>query len=173
MITPDGEVNLEVPDNVFPNLTFSCRTGSYFSCAGKIVSGELDQSDCFLDDDQSTRPRLGTCWHACAAFPKSNLILETDMDEEINASFVKCNWPTSYIFRAWKVLEGVILKRSWIWILYVINNFFFQSKVTGDGLLCIDLYWKKCIASFVSQNWNERLRLVILQVFFSFWWNWG
>lgn len=94
MITPDGEVNLEVPDNVFTDLTFSCRTGSYFSCAGKIMSGKLDHSDgSFLDDDQTTAGYVLTC----AAFPKSDLVIETHKEEEINASFVKCKWSTSYL----------------------------------------------------------------------------
>ena len=59
---------------------YSCRAGSCSSCAGKVVSDSIDQSDqTFLDDDQMEE---GFCV-TCVTYPTSDVTIKTHVKEQI------------------------------------------------------------------------------------------
>lgn len=88
--TPFGEEKFECPEDQtiletaeekgITDIPYSCRAGSCSACAGKVISGSVDNSDqSFLDDEQLCKGYT----LLCVARPQSDCIIETHKEEEI------------------------------------------------------------------------------------------
>ncbi|ACK69541.1 ferredoxin (2Fe-2S) [Gloeothece citriformis PCC 7424] len=82
ILVSEREIILDIAEQEQLKLPYSCRAGACIDCLGKVVKGQVDQSEKALEFLKPDELKAGYVL-LCACSPRSDCVIETHQAEEL------------------------------------------------------------------------------------------